>query len=234
MYLLLHFFSPGSGLDEVLPLQTLPLPSSVVYGNLKEQVPFEPSVHNVKNSAIDLDDDREYLTSVTKMAAESPANKNQQCHQEQLKREDRSKEIGLTMSESKPSHSISITGGKVSGQIAQAVGNVTQFQHGEQIGAEKQLTLMEILGLMIQIEELLKLSALSDYTKEKAIKHLEIAKEEIKEKDPDKEYIAKSLQRAMKILKENGNTGHELLKRIEPILTNLLPWLEVSTHFFNF
>ncbi|MEA5472339.1 hypothetical protein [Spirulina sp. 06S082] len=69
----------------------------------------------------------------------------------------------------------------------------------------------------------------------KAIKHLETAKEEVQEEEPDKDFAAKSLQRATKVLKEAGETveaGTDLWQKVQPIITKLLPWLGVAASFF--
>lgn len=140
------------------------------------------------------------------------------------------------MSEEKPSQSMSISGGQFSGvQIGQAGRNLTQTQQ-HQGKAEKQLTSVDVVKLLTKLEELLKQSALPETQKQKATKHLETAKEEAKEVEPDKEYAAKSLQKATKLLKDAGETvdaGQGLWNKAEPIVTNLLPWLGVTADFFG-
>jgi hypothetical protein len=131
---------------------------------------------------------------------------------------------------------LSISGGTVSGQVAQAGGNVNQTQQINQGSGEKQLTVPEVVSLMIQIETLLKNSALSDNQKNKAIAHLEAAKEAAQEEEPDKEYAAKSLQKATRVLKDASETvaaGQGLWQRVEPILSQLITWLGVTSHFFG-
>lgn len=141
------------------------------------------------------------------------------------------------MLEEKPSQSMNISGGQFSGvQIGQAGRNLTQIQHNHQGEAEKQLTSVDVVKLLTKLEELLQQSALPEAQKQKATKHLEIAKEEAKEEEPDKEYTAKSLQKATKLLKDAGETvdaGQGLWKKAKPIVTNLLPWLGVTADFFN-
>jgi len=145
--------------------------------------------------------------------------------------------INAVMSEEKPSQSMSFSGGQFSGvQIGQAGRNLTQTQQNHQGEAEKQLTLVDVVKLLTKLEELLKQSALPETQKQKATKHVETAKEEAKEEEPDKEYAAKSLQKAIKLLKDTSEMAHDrqgLWKKAEPIITNLLPWLGVSADFFN-
>jgi cell division protein FtsL len=140
-------------------------------------------------------------------------------------------------SQERASQSFSISGGTVSGQVAQAGGNVTQTQQINQGNAEKQLSVSEVVGLLIQIETILKSSPLPDTQKNKAITHLEAAKEATQEEESDKDYAAKSLQKATRILKnasETADAGQQLWQRVEPILSQLLTWLGVTSHFFGF
>jgi hypothetical protein len=137
----------------------------------------------------------------------------------------------------KPSQSISITGATVTGQVAQAGGNATQTQQINQEGTDKQLAISDVVKLLSQIEALINISALSDNQKSKATTHLEAAKEATQEKEPDKDYAAKSLQKAVKILKDANDTvdaGQGLWSRVTPLVKQLLPWLGVASHFFGF
>jgi len=138
---------------------------------------------------------------------------------------------------SPPIQSISISGGTVSGQIAQAGGNVTQTQQIYQSNSEKQLSVTEVVQLIGEMEFLLQHSTLPDNQKTKTITHLAAAKEAVKEEEPDKDYAAKSLQKATKLLKESTQTiavGKELWQQIQAILTQLLSWLGVASHYFGF
>ena len=137
----------------------------------------------------------------------------------------------------KPSQVLSIQGATVSGQVAQAGGNVNQTQHIHQGSSERQLTVTEVVELMAQIEPLIKIAALRDDQKNKAKTHLEVAKESVQEEEPDKDYAAKSLQKAIKILQatnEGVEASQGLWHQVKPILQQLLPWLGVSSNFFGF
>jgi hypothetical protein len=143
------------------------------------------------------------------------------------------------MSEKKSSQSLSFSGGKVSqAQIGGMAGrdqSVTQTQQINQGETEKSLTQADVIRLFSQLEEVFRSSDLSEQQKAKAIKHLESAKEEAQEKDPDREFVAKNLQRATRVLKEAGETveaGTSLWKKARPIITHLLPWLGVAASFF--
>jgi hypothetical protein len=144
--------------------------------------------------------------------------------------------VKSAMLQEKTSQSISISGGTVSGQVAQAGGNVTQTQQVNQGNSEKQLTVPEAISLMMQIETLLENSTLPENQKSKAIAHLEAAKEAAQEEEPDKEYAAKSLQKVTKVLKdanETADAGQQLWQRVEPILSQLMTWLGVASHVFG-
>jgi hypothetical protein len=141
-----------------------------------------------------------------------------------------------TMPQEQRSQSLSISGGTVSGQVAQAGGNVTQTQHINQGSLEKQLTVTEVVDLITQIETYLNGTALPDDLKNKAMTHLEAAKVSAQEKEPDKDYTAKSLQKATTIMKQTSETiavGQTLWSRVQPLVQQLLPWLGVASHFFG-
>jgi len=134
------------------------------------------------------------------------------------------------------SQSMNISGGNISGQVAQAGRDVTQTQYQNQDSSQKQLTTVEVIQIIGQIEALLKNSTLPDEQRNKAIIHLEAVKEEAEAEEPDKEYAAKSLQKATKVLKDTNETidaGKNLWSSVEPILKNLLPWLGVASHLLG-
>lgn len=139
--------------------------------------------------------------------------------------------------EEKTAQSISISGSTVSGQIAQAGGDIKQSQYLHPPSAEAQLTVAEVIEFIDQIKALLKHSDLQDDQKNSAAIHLESAKEAAKEAEPDKDYAAKCLQKATKLLKTSSGTieaGKGLWSEIEPILTKLLPWLGITARFLGF
>lgn len=187
-----------------------------------------PEAYQFGCSAIDLENLPESLTPVLKVRAramnKSPA------------------EMSANRTEStpppveKPAQVLSIQGASVSGQIAQAGGNVTQTQHLHQGNSERQPTVPEVVELIAQMERLIKTAALPDDQKNKATTHLAAAQEAAQETEPDKDYAAKSLQKAIKILKdanESVEAGQGLWNKVTPILQQLLPWLGVTAHFFG-
>lgn len=136
------------------------------------------------------------------------------------------------MAETNPSQSMNFNGGQFSGvQIGQAGRDLSQNQQNNQGEAEKQLTPADVVELIVQVETLFRSSDLPDDKKEKAIKHLETAKEEVKEAEPDKDFAAKSLQRATKVLKDAGETvsaGQGLWDKLNLIASQLAPWLGIA------
>lgn len=143
------------------------------------------------------------------------------------------------MPEEKPSQSLSISGGQFSDvQIGGIAGQDMSVTQNQQIGtseSSKPLTQTDVVELIAQLEELFRSSDLPPGQTAKAIKHLEAAKGEAKEEKPDKDFAAKNLQRATKVFKEAGETveaGTSLWKKVQPIITKLLPWLGVAAGFF--
>lgn len=143
------------------------------------------------------------------------------------------------MPEEKPSQSFSISGGQLSDvQVGGIAGQDMNLTQNQQIGtneSSKPLTQEDVVELIAQLEELFRSSDLPPAQTAKAVKHLEAAKEEAQEKEPDKDFAAKNLQRATKVLKEAGETVEaktSLWKKVQPIITKLLPWLGVATSFF--
>lgn len=137
-----------------------------------------------------------------------------------------------------PSQNISISGGQLSNvQIGGQAGrdlNVTQSQQIGEGFADKPLTPAEVATLLDQIKELLQGSNLPAAEKEKAIRSVETAKDEVQADEPDKAFAAKSLQRATKVLKEADETveaGTHLWQKVKPILETVGPWLGVAASF---
>lgn len=142
------------------------------------------------------------------------------------------------MAEEKPSQSFSISGGQLEnvqiGGIAGQNLDVTQNQQVSASESSEALTQADVVKLIAQLEELFRTSGLPEAQTAKAIKHLEAAKEEAQEKEPDKDFAAKNLQRATKVLKEAGETvdaGTSLWQKVKPILESITPWLGVATSF---
>lgn len=136
------------------------------------------------------------------------------------------------MSEEKSSQSINFSGGQFSNtQIGQAGRDLAQSQQFNQGATEKPLTPEDVVKLLTKFEELLRGADLPESQKEKAIKHLDTTREEVQQAEPDKDFAAKSLQRATKVLKdadEAVGAGQGLWQKVGPIITQLAPWFGLA------
>jgi hypothetical protein len=130
--------------------------------------------------------------------------------------------------------SLNISGGSLSGvNIGQNFGgNLNQSLNNSQGGTEKQLTYSDVIQLITQIETLFRNSDLPSDQRAKALKHLDTVKEEVQATEPDKEFAAKSLQRAMQIFKQaNEVSGASLaIGELKPIVSTLATWLGISVN----
>jgi hypothetical protein len=103
---------------------------------------------------------------------------------------------------------------------------------GRSLGYEQE----EITELLTELVAVFRQSGLAQAQVEKALIRLESAREEVIESEPDKELIAKSIQRALRTIQENSVSGEqeaEVLREIRPILRQLSRWLGVSSKYFG-
>jgi ElaB/YqjD/DUF883 family membrane-anchored ribosome-binding protein len=141
-------------------------------------------------------------------------------------------------SEQNPSQSFSISGSQMSNvQIGGQAGRdltTSQSQQNFEGGSGQSMTLTEVTTLLDQLKELLQVSDLPSEQKGKAIRNIEIATDEIKAEEPDKDFVAKSLQRATKVLREADETvevGNSLWQKVIPILEKVGSWLGLASRF---
>lgn len=127
---------------------------------------------------------------------------------------------------------MNFSGGQFSNaQVGQAGRDLAQSQQFNQGATEKPLTPEDVVKLLTQLEELLRGADLPEPQKEKAIKHLDTTKEEVQQEEPDKDFAAKSLQRATKVLREADEAvgaGQGLWQKVAPIVTQLAPWFGLA------
>ena len=135
--------------------------------------------------------------------------------------------------------SISISGGQLSSvQIGGLAGRDLTVNQSQQMGvetAEKSLTAADVVALLDQLKALLQAADLPENDKAKTLRSLETTQDEVQADEPDKEFAAKSLQRATKVLKDAGATveaGTSLWQKMTPILETVSPWLNVAAGFF--
>jgi hypothetical protein len=143
------------------------------------------------------------------------------------------------MQQEKPSQSQSITGSSVSNtQLGQAGANLYQSQINSSAPPETQITAVQVVERLGDIKDLLlEDKNLPQPQKETAIKFLDAAKEEAKQKEPDKEMVAKNLKRTTEIIKTAGETveaSKGLWKNVQQIITPLIGWFSVAKNFFGF
>jgi hypothetical protein len=131
----------------------------------------------------------------------------------------------------------SISGSQISMGQAQG-GSVTQVQQGNHSDgtAEKGLTVVEVLGLLDQLGDLLKGSGLSAEDAEKLKNRLNVVKEDVQDKEPDKEQTAKGLKKvadALKTANDSADAGKGLWEKAVPIFGQLVGWFGVAKTFFG-
>jgi hypothetical protein len=123
-----------------------------------------------------------------------------------------------------------------------SVGSISQEALGDRnvvIGRSIALDQEEVLELLVRLATLFQESGLPNAQVEKALVRIEAAKQEAMEDEPDKEFVAKSVQRALKVLQENqeNKASVRLYAKLEdarpPILRQLSRWVGVSRSFFE-
>lgn len=136
--------------------------------------------------------------------------------------------------EKKASQSLSIENSNISGSQL-AIGNyIKQTKIVKTNGPEKSLTSQEVLIIIQEMQNLLQNLGLQNDKKSKCLRHLQTVKEEVKEKNPDKEYAAQNLQKMVHLLKETRNPaspGDCVMDKLQPIITRMLPWLGETKKF---
>ncbi len=91
-------------------------------------------------------------------------------------------------------------------------GNSNNVSVGEQI------TATEVVKMLAELEEKIhNFTALPEANREKSITRLKAAKLEVKESEPDKQSIAKSLKRVNETLNEAGKTTKEVKELVEEL-----------------
>lgn len=143
------------------------------------------------------------------------------------------------MSAKQNSQTLNISGGQLTNvQIGGVAGQdltANLQQQVDQGQTEQPLMPNEVVALINELAVVLRQANLPAAETDKALKHLDVAREETEAPEPDKEFAAKSLQRATTVLKNAGETvdaGTGLWNKVEPIVSKLLPWLGVAASFF--
>ena len=118
--------------------------------------------------------------------------------------------------------------GQMSGGMQVNTGDNSQQTMMNEIAADRMPTNPEVIEMLAQLEEVIQSSVLLEADKEKAKTYLDAAKTEAEEEEPDKELVAKSLERATKTLKaadEAMEAGSSLFEKFAPTVKAIAPWL---------
>ena len=139
---------------------------------------------------------------------------------------------------SRPFQSQSITNSPNSGQISQSLGNTVQSQTGNQSNQNtSQLSLKEVVDVLLQVETMIRSSQLPDNDKITASAYVTVAKTEIQLTDADKNDAAKNLKRASETIKSASETVQntkQLWTSLQPLFLKIGGWLGVAKDFFGF
>jgi len=137
-----------------------------------------------------------------------------------------------------PSQSINFNGTELSNvQIGGQSGRDIKLSQSQDIHQETKIESLgsaEVTELIGQLVQLLKNSNITTSEKEKIERILEVAKDEVNDSQPDKEFVAKSLQKASKTIKSASETidaGSDLWQKSKLILEKIRPWLKITTSF---
>jgi hypothetical protein len=146
------------------------------------------------------------------------------------------------MVNAKSPQSMSITGSVLSGaQVAMAQtqgGQTSQSQQGSFAAgdAENSMTAAKVVELLSELEGLLKHSEVPAEHLDKASKYLDVVKDEVQEKEPDKELAAKNLQKmaqALKAANEATESGKKLWEKAIPVVGQLIKWFGITRTFLG-
>ena len=137
-----------------------------------------------------------------------------------------------------PLQSQSIINSPNSGQISQSLGNTVQSQRGNQSNQNtSQLSLKEVVDILVQVEEMVRNSQLANDDKITASAYVTVAKKEIQKDDVDKNDAAKNLKRAGETIKSASETVQntkQLWTSLKPLFLKVGEWLGVAKDFFGF
>ena len=139
---------------------------------------------------------------------------------------------------SRPLQSQSIKNSPISGQNSLALGNSVQIQTGNQSNQNtSQLSLNEVVDVLVQVEKMIRSSQLPDDDKITASAYVTVAKTEIQKTAVDKSDAAKNLKRASETIKSASETVQntkQLWTSLQPLFLKIGAWLGVAKDFFGF
>ncbi|MBD1918927.1 MULTISPECIES: hypothetical protein [Cyanophyceae] len=122
-----------------------------------------------------------------------------------------------------------VNSGFMAGGMQAAVGNNnTQIAPSNGSPAADIVTKNEAIELIAQIKQIIQNLDVSEPVKENSIKYLDIAKIETEEEEPNKELVAKSLERVAKnidSLEKTLDSSQHIMKTVSPMLLKIAGWL---------
>jgi hypothetical protein len=140
------------------------------------------------------------------------------------------------MADTKPNQSINISGSSVSGnQIAQSAGDQTLSQWNLQNSPVQVMSQKQVISVLEEIEKALQHSNLPQAQQKTAMRCLEATKEEAESEKPDKKHAAANLEKLAGVLKgtnESLEASQGIWTKVQPLFTQLLPWIGKAAGFF--
>ncbi|MEA5449077.1 hypothetical protein VB780_10890 [Leptolyngbya sp. CCNP1308] len=122
-----------------------------------------------------------------------------------------------------------VNSGLMAGGMQAAVGNNnTQIAPSNDSSATDIVTKNEAIELILQVKQIIQNLDVSEPAKEKSVKYLDLAKIEAEEEEPNKELVAKSLERVAKnidSLEKTLDSSQHIMKTISPMLLKIAGWL---------
>ena len=119
--------------------------------------------------------------------------------------------------------------GSMSGGMQAASGNYNkQTMSNEGSPTLNVPTQAEVVELLAQIKQMISNSELPGVVKEKATKHVEAAKVEVEEEEPNRQLISKHLERVTKTIEEvdkTVDTSKRIYEKIVPLVVKVAGWL---------
>lgn len=121
--------------------------------------------------------------------------------------------------------------GSMSGGMQASIGNNNQQSILiEGVSSNKTPSQAEVMESLTQIEAIIQSSHLPDADKNTILQYLRTARSEAQEEVPDKDFLGKNLERAIRTLKttdEAVEVGTNLLEKITPVISTIIAYLGV-------
>lgn len=100
---------------------------------------------------------------------------------------------------------------------------------------EQSLTQSEVINLLAKIEEMIRTTPLPEDIKEDATTYLSAAKKATAKEEPKKDVAIVNLKSVAETLESASKTldaGKNIWEKVQPILTQIAPWLGVAAKTF--